>query len=82
MSNDSAWGLVVSTQKDRYGDERVIASRFGGIRFDVVAEAMGARGLRVEDERELRDAVEEGFSSKVPTVIDVPVSVLGPADVA
>ncbi|RJS67921.1 thiamine pyrophosphate-binding protein [Candidatus Bathyarchaeota archaeon] len=82
VSNDSAWGLVVSTQKDRYGDERVIASRFGGIRFDVVAEAMGARGLRVEDERELRDAVEEGFSSKVPTVIDVPVSVLGPADVA
>jgi len=81
VSNDSAWGLVVSTQKSRYGEERVIASRFGGVRFDLVAEAMGARGVRVENPRELRRAVEEGFSSKVPTIIDVPVSVLGPPDV-
>ncbi|RJS87618.1 hypothetical protein CW704_02355, partial [Candidatus Bathyarchaeota archaeon] len=81
VANDNAWGIVVSTQKDRYEEENVLASRFGDIRFDKVAEALGARGLRVNDPKELRRAVEEGFSSGTPTIIDVPISVLGPADI-
>jgi len=81
VANDNAWGIVVSTQRSRYGEEGVLASRFGNIRFDKVAEALGAKGLRVDNPHELRKAVEEGFSSKVPTIIDVPVSVLGPADI-
>lgn len=81
VANDSAWGIVVSTQRSRFGDEGVVASRFGDIRYDKVAEALGAKGLRIDDPHELRQAVEEGFSSKTPTIIDVPVSVLGPDDV-
>ncbi|RJS84215.1 thiamine pyrophosphate-binding protein [Candidatus Bathyarchaeota archaeon] len=81
VSNDSAWGIVVSTQKCRFGAEGVIASRFRGIRFDKVAEALGAEGLRVENPKDLKRAIEDRLSSNVPTVIDVPVSVLGPADI-
>jgi len=81
VANDSAWGIVVSGQRTKYGDQNVIASRFGDIRFDKVAEALGARGFRVNDPKELRQTVEDGFSSKVPTIIDVPASILGPADV-
>jgi len=81
VANDSAWGIVVSTQRGEYGEKGVIASRFSDIRFDKVAEALGARGLRINDPKELRRSVEDGFSSKVPTIIDVPVSVLGPADI-
>jgi len=81
IANDSAWGIVVSTQRGKYGEKGVIASRFGDIRFDKVAEALGARGLRTDDLKELRQAVEEGFSSKVPTIIDVPISVLGPSEI-
>ena len=81
VANDNAWGIVVSTQKARYGEENVVASRLGDIRFDKVAEALGARGLRVDDPKELRQAVEEGFSSETPTIIDVPISVLSPTDI-
>ncbi|RLI04341.1 hypothetical protein DRO22_04065 [Candidatus Bathyarchaeota archaeon] len=81
VANDNAWGIVVSTQRARYEEKGVLASRFGDIRFDKVAEALGARGLRVNDPKELRRAVEEGFSSGTPTIIDVPISVLGPADI-
>ena len=81
VANDTAWGIVVSGQRAMYGDQNVIASRFRDIRFDKVAEALGAKGFRINDSEELRRAVEDGFSSKVPTIIDVPVSVLGPADV-
>jgi len=81
VANDNAWGIVVSTQRARYEEKDVFASRFGDIRFDKVAEALGARGLRVNDPKELRRAVEEGFSSGTPTIIDVPISVLGPADI-
>lgn len=81
IANDSAWGIVASSQRSRYGEGGVISSRFGAIRFDLVAEALGARGIRIDDVRELRSAVEDGFSSETPVVIDVPVSILGPADV-
>jgi len=37
--------------------------------------------LMVEDVEELRSAIEDGFSSDVPVVINVPVSVLSPAEV-
>jgi len=81
VANDSAWGIVVSTQRSGHGKDGVLASKFGDIQFGKIAEALGARGLRVNDPRELRRSIEEGFSSKVPMIIDVPISVLGPADV-
>ena len=80
VANDSAWGIVVSDQFREYGEEGVIASRTGVIRFDKVAEALGANGLRVEDPKELTHAIREAFPADRPTVIDVPISVLGPAD--
>jgi acetolactate synthase-1/2/3 large subunit len=46
---------------------------FGEIRHDLLAEAMGARGLRVEDPEEIRPALEEAASSDRPTVIDAVV---------
>ena len=81
VANDSAWGIVVSDQSRKYGEEGVIASRTGVIRFDKVAQALGANGFRVEDTKDLTRAIREGLSSDWPTVIDVPISVLGPADV-
>jgi len=81
VANDSAWGIVVSDQSSEYGEEEVVASRTGVIRFDKVAQALGANGFRVEDSEDLTHAIREGLSSDSPMVIDVPISVLGPADV-
>jgi len=80
IANDSAWGIVISDQRRAFGEEGVICSKVGAIRFDQVAEALGANGLRVEDPSELTEAIRTGFSADRPTVIDVPTSVGGPAD--
>lgn len=81
VANDQAWGIVVSGQLKRYGKEGVIASRFGSIRYDKTAEALGARGVRIENLKELTPAIQEGFSANVPVVIDVPISILAPSDI-
>ena len=81
VANDEAWGIVVCGQLKEWGEEGVIASRLGAIRFDRVAEALGANGLRIENQEELAPAIRRGFSAGRPTVIDVPISVGGPADV-
>lgn len=81
VANDQAWGIVVSDQLKRYGKEGVIASRFGSIRYDKTAEALGARGVRIENLKELTPAIQEGFSANVPVVIDVPISILAPSDI-
>jgi len=81
VANDSAWGIVTCDQRRRFGEEGVIASRVGPIRFDQAAEALGANGLRIEDSKELPAAIRKGFSADQPTVIDVPTCVGGPADI-
>jgi len=80
VANDSAWGIVVCDQRREFGDEGVISSRFGAIRYDQVAEALGANGMRVEEPRELTEAIRRSFSADRPTVIDVLTSVGGPAE--
>ena len=81
VANDSAWGIVVCEQRRRFGEEGVVSSRTGVIRFDRVAEALGANGIRIEDPKELTSAIKEGFSADRPTIIDVPISIIGPADI-
>jgi len=81
VANDEAWGIVVSGQLKEYGEEGVVASRLGAVRFDRLAEALGAKGLRIENPEELAPTIRRGFSADRPTVIDVPVSIGGPADV-
>ncbi|MEM2935741.1 MAG: thiamine pyrophosphate-binding protein, partial [Candidatus Bathyarchaeia archaeon] len=60
VANDEAWGIVVSGQRKAYGEEGVIASRLGAIRFDRVAEALGANGLRIEKPEDLAPAIRRG----------------------
>lgn len=79
---DEAWGIVVSSQRRLVGEGGVIASRLPYLRYDRVAEAFGARGVLAEDVEGLRNAVLEGFESKMPTVIQVPIIWGGPRDLA
>jgi len=79
VANDSAWGIVVCGQRKSFGG--TVASETGEIRFDKVAEGLGAKGLRVTTPKELTRAIETGFDETIPTVIDVPIQVLAPSDV-
>ena len=80
LADDRAWGIVVSGQDARYGTEGVLSSKLSAVRYDQVAEGLGALGIRVERPEEIGPAVERGLSADRPTLIHVPIGVLGPAD--
>mgnify|MGYP005846113571 CR=1 FL=1 len=78
LADDNAWGIVVSGQKKTYGS--TIASEIGPTDYIKVAEGYGALGRRVERAADLAEAVQEGFASGRPTLIQVPTARGGPAD--
>ena len=73
IAHDSAWGIVVEGQDK----DREVASRLGEIRFDKVAEALGARGVYVDDPSQLAPAISEGLGLDTVTVIHVPTQLVG-----
>ena len=68
IAHDSAWGIVADGQ----GNDRLVGSELGEIRFDKVAEALGARGVYIEHPSQLAPAIEEGLRLPTVTVIHVP----------
>jgi acetolactate synthase-1/2/3 large subunit len=80
LADDRAWGIVVCGQRQRYGQEGVLASCMGPIRYDLVAEGLGALGIRVEKPEEIGPAIARGLAERRPTLIHVPIATGGPAD--
>lgn len=70
---DNAWGIVADGQPP----DRRAASLFGEIRFDRVAQALGARGVYIDDPDKLGPAVEEGLKLDTVTIIHVPTQLGG-----
>ncbi|MCD6361493.1 MAG: thiamine pyrophosphate-binding protein, partial [Armatimonadetes bacterium] len=75
LANDQAWGIVVSGQR-RSGRPRA-ASELGHLDWVRTVEGLGGRGVRVESPEQIAPAVEEGFASGRPTLVEVPIVVLG-----
>lgn len=84
---DRAWGMVKLTQEMAIDSERVFAERelppeqhintdFAEIRYDLMAESMGGRGLRVSGSQDLEPALEEAralVEAGHPVVVHVDV---------
>ena len=81
---DKQWGMVKMNQqfalkpiktliKKSLGPDETIKADLGEIRFDLLAQSMGAHGERVADPRELRPALERALASGGPAVIHVDV---------
>lgn len=68
VSNNAGLGMV----RDNLGENR-IATDFPDHDFAMIAEGMGAKGLRVYHKDEIRDAIEEGHRLGGPVVIDAKV---------
>lgn len=81
VADDNAWGIVVSGQTQRYGDDKTHGCRLGPIRYDMLAESLGCIGVSIEKPSEIGPAVEQGIKADRPTVIHVPIAGGGPADV-
>lgn len=80
VADDEAWGIVVSGQRQR--GAACVASELGKCGWAETAMGFGARGVRVEARDAIGPAIEEGFASGRPTLIEVPVAVMGPSDCA
>ena len=81
---DKQWGMVKMNQqfalkpiktliKKSLGPDETIKADLGEIRFDKLAEAMGAHGERVADPRDLKAALERALATGGPAVIHVDV---------
>jgi len=73
IAHDSAWGVVADGQPD----DKHVASEFGEIRFDRVAQALGAEGVFIENPDDLFPAIDRGLAAKTVTVIHVPTQLGG-----
>ena len=75
--NDNAYGNVLRDQTDHY-DGRAIGSKLLNPDFVKLAEAYGARGVRVPDADGLESALREAVSIDAPTLIEIPVGMMDP----
>jgi acetolactate synthase-1/2/3 large subunit len=73
---DGAFGASMHDQRTRY-QGRVVGTRFHNPSFAQVAEAFGAKGMKVEPDK-VGEALEEAIAADRPTVIEVPMPTLAP----
>lgn len=71
IANDGAWGMIKHMQEETYGPERVVATELGWVRYDRMAEALGAYGEFVERPEGIRPALERALASGRPAVVNV-----------
>ncbi len=78
VADDEAWGIVVTGQRSRGAP--CVASELGRCGWAQAAIGFGARGVRVEAPDQIAPAIEEGFASGVPTLVEVPLAVMSPGE--
>ncbi len=73
--NDNAYGNVLRDQMNRF-DGHIIGSKLHNPDFLKLAEAYGARGVRVEGAERLEAALREALATDAMTLIEVPVGMM------
>jgi acetolactate synthase-1/2/3 large subunit len=73
--NDNAYGNVLRDQINRF-DGRSIGAELHNPDFVKLAEAYGAKGLRVHGPEQLKEGLQEALSTEAPTLIEVPVEMM------
>lgn len=69
--NDGHYNMVEFQEKMKY--QRASGVDFGPVDFVKYAEAFGAKGIRATSVEELEKALEEGFATEGPVIIDIPI---------
>ncbi|EOF54285.1 TPA: acetolactate synthase AlsS [Enterococcus faecium] len=69
--NDGRYNMVEFQEKMKY--QRASGVDFGPVDFVKYAEAFGAKGIRATRVEELEKALEEGFATEGPVIIDIPI---------
>ncbi|EGP4965183.1 TPA: acetolactate synthase AlsS [Enterococcus faecium] len=69
--NDGHYNMVEFQEKMKY--QRASGVDFGPVDFVKYAEAFGAKGIRATSVEKLEKALEEGFATEGPVIIDIPI---------
>ena len=72
VADDQCWGITHSGHMRQFGQS--IATQLGPIRFDLLAQSLGARGFRIDNPSRLPAAIADGIDSNQVTVLHVPIS--------
>lgn len=69
--NDGHYNMVEFQEQMKYNQTSGVD--FGPVDFVKYAEAFGAKGLRATTAEELSQAIQEGFDTQGPVIIDIPI---------
>jgi len=72
VADDRCWGITHSGHLRQFG--KGIATQLGEIRFDLLAQSMGARGERINTVERIAPALRECLASNQVSVLHVPVA--------
>ena len=78
VADDSAWGIVVTEQRETYGADSMIASLIGPVQYDLVAQGLGANGAVAETADEFNVEMDKALAADRPSLIQVPLAIKGP----
>lgn len=71
ISNDLGWGMIRHSQELRIGHAIEDGTYIGKVDYHKMVEAIGGKGILVEDPKDIRPALEEAFASKMVCCINV-----------
>jgi acetolactate synthase-1/2/3 large subunit len=69
VGNDASWGIVRRQMELGFG--RSVAANLADRRYDELARSLGASGERIDDARDLPEALDRLMKTKGPAVLDV-----------
>jgi acetolactate synthase-1/2/3 large subunit len=71
IGNDGRWNAEHQLQLRHFGPDRTVACELGPVRYDRLAEALGAHGERVERPEDLPAALARAVAAGRPACVDV-----------
>jgi len=71
VCNDQQWGMIRHSQEVKLGRFIKEGVEIGMVNYHKAVEALGGKGLLVENPDDIRPALEEAFDAKVPVCINV-----------
>ena len=71
IANDCAWGMIKHDQVGLYGDQRVVGTELGLIRYDKVVQDLGGYGELVQDPDGIVPALQRALDSGLPACVNV-----------
>ncbi|HEX3178154.1 MAG TPA: thiamine pyrophosphate-binding protein [Methylomirabilota bacterium] len=71
VGNDGGWGQIRNPQLSFYGQARAVATSLPFTRFDLMAEALGARGVLVREPAALAGALDKALDSNEVWCVNV-----------